>query len=149
MERILKVQSTTDCRTFKAANISNKFSSTNWKSHPHFKQIRVNVIASVLSVFTWRRGGHVRVQSNSEKGLLGIWFYDYAKLEPHFAIVLFTNMAFSPCEWKPWVRIRSYMKWVKRQLLCVPFVAGLTNPWGIQSFAVSLFVASGYQWRIG
>ena len=37
----------------------------------------------------------------AEKGLLGIWFYYYAKLERHFAIVLYTNVAVSSREWKP------------------------------------------------
>mgnify|MGYP006896103151 CR=1 FL=1 len=52
-------------------------------------------------VFTWRHSSHVGVQNNSEKSLLGIWFYYYAKLERHFAIVLYTNMAVSSSEWKP------------------------------------------------
>ena len=40
-------------------------------------------------------------KNNSEKSLLGIWFYYYAKLERHFAIVLCTNMAVSSREGKP------------------------------------------------
>ena len=44
-------------------------------------------------VFTWRHGGHVGVQNNNEKNLLGIRFYYYEKLERHYAIVLYTNMA--------------------------------------------------------
>ena len=44
-------------------------------------------------VCTWRHGGHVGVQNNGEKSLLGIWPYYYAKLERHFAIVLYTNMS--------------------------------------------------------
>ena len=49
----------------------------------------------------WRHGGHVGVQNNSGKSLLGIWFYYYEKLERHYAIVLHTNMAVSSREWKP------------------------------------------------
>ena len=52
-------------------------------------------------VCTWRHGGHVGVQNNSEKSLLGIWLYYYAKLERHFAIVLYTNMAASSRECNP------------------------------------------------
>ena len=54
-----------------------------------------------FSVFTCRHGGHVRVQNNSEKSLLELLFYYYAKLERHFAIVLYNNMAVSSSEWKP------------------------------------------------
>ena len=57
-----------------------------------------------LSVFTWRHGSHVGVQNNSEKILLGIWFYYYVKHEWHLAIVLYTNMAVSSHEWKPRMR---------------------------------------------
>ena len=35
--------------------------------------------ASVFLVFSWRHGGHVGVQNNSEKSLLRLWFYYYAK----------------------------------------------------------------------
>ena len=42
----------------------------------------------------WRHGGHISEQNNSEKSLLGIWFYYYAEPERHFAIVLYTNMPF-------------------------------------------------------
>ena len=65
-------------------------------------------------VFKWRHGGHVNVQNNSAKSLLGIRFcyydsiIDYILLllnhERHFAMVLFTNMAFSSREWKPRIR---------------------------------------------
>ena len=46
------------------------------------------------------------VQNNSEKSLLGIWFYNYAKPERNFAVVLFTNMVVSSREYKP--RIAGY-----------------------------------------
>ena len=49
----------------------------------------------------WHQGSHVGVQNNSEKNILGISFYYYAKLERHFATVLYTNMAVSSREWKP------------------------------------------------
>ena len=52
-------------------------------------------------VFTWHHGGHVSVHNNSEKSLLGIWFYYYTKHERHFAIVMCTNIAVSSREWKP------------------------------------------------
>ena len=55
----------------------------------------------LFSVFMWPHRGHIGVQNNSEKSLLGIWFYYYAKLERHFAIVLYTNKAVSSREWKP------------------------------------------------
>jgi len=51
----------------------------------------------LFSVFTWRHGSHVRVQDSSGKSR----FYYCAKLERHFAIVLYTNMAVSSREWKP------------------------------------------------
>ena len=35
------------------------------------------------------------------KSLLGIWFYSYAKLERHFASVVYTNMAVLSRDWKP------------------------------------------------
>ena len=35
-------------------------------------------------VCIWRHGGHVGVQNNGERSLLGIWFYYYTKLERHF-----------------------------------------------------------------
>ena len=54
-----------------------------------------------FSVFTWRHGSYVGVQNNSEKSILGIWFYYYAKLERHFAILLYTTMAVLSLEWKP------------------------------------------------
>jgi len=57
--------------------------------------------SGLFSVFMWRHGRHVGVQNNSEKSLLGLWFCYHAKLERHFAIVLYTNMAISSCEWKP------------------------------------------------
>ena len=40
-------------------------------------------------------------RTTAQKSHLGIWFCYYAKLERHFAIVLYTNMAVSSCEWKP------------------------------------------------
>ena len=50
-----------------------------------------------LEVFIWRHGGHVGVQNNAVKCLLGIWLYYYAKLEKFpkdlFAIVLSNKMA--------------------------------------------------------
>ena len=49
-------------------------------------------------VCTWRHGGYVGVQNNGDRSLLGIWFYYYAKLERHFAIVLYTNMSASSRE---------------------------------------------------
>ena len=52
----------------------------------------------LFSIFTWRQGGHVSVQNDSEKSLLGIWFYYYAKRERHFDSVLYTNMALSSRE---------------------------------------------------
>ena len=60
----------------------------------------------IFSVFTWRHGGHVGVPNNSEKSLLGVWSYYYPKLERHFAIVLYTNMAVSSREWKPRIERR-------------------------------------------
>ena len=54
--------------------------------------VGVAIISLALLVLMWRHGGHIGVQNNSEKGLLGIWFYYYAKPERHFAIVLYTNM---------------------------------------------------------
>ena len=59
---------------------------------------------------------HVGVQNNSKK-VLGIRFYYYAKLERHFAIVLYTNMA---REWKPRITSGAY-KWegYKRQFTWV------------------------------
>ena len=36
----------------------------------------------------------------AKKVFLGIWFYHHAKLERHFAIVLYTNMAVSSRKWK-------------------------------------------------
>ena len=56
---------------------------------------------TLFSVFMWCHSGHVNVQNNSGDRLLGTWFYYYAKLEQHFAIVLYTNMAISSHEWKP------------------------------------------------
>ena len=50
---------------------------------------------SLFSVLTRRQGGHVDVQNNNVKGFSGISFYYYAKLERHFAVVLYTNMAAS------------------------------------------------------
>lgn len=41
-----------------------------------------------------RHGGHVGVQDNTQRRLLGIWLYCYAKLERHFA-TLYTNVAVS------------------------------------------------------
>ena len=43
--------------------------------------------------FMRSHGGHAAVHINGEKILLGILFYYYAKLERHFAIVLYTNIA--------------------------------------------------------
>ena len=40
-----------------------------------------------------------------KKSLLGIWVYYYAKLEWHFAIVWYTNMAVSSREWKRRIKI--------------------------------------------
>ena len=62
---------------------------------------KLDFFLSVFSVFTWRHGGHVGVQNNSDKSVLGIWFYYHAKLEQHLPIVLYTNMAGSPRDWKP------------------------------------------------
>ena len=41
------------------------------------------------------------MQNKGDKSLLGIRFYYYAKLERHFAIVLYTNIAVSSRERKP------------------------------------------------
>ena len=62
---------------------------------------------SVFLVCTWRHGGHIGVQNNGDRSLLGIWFYYYAKRERHFAIVLCTNMSASSRECNP--TISSYI----------------------------------------
>ena len=54
----------------------------------------------IFLVFMWRHCGHIGVQNNSEKRLLGLWLYYCAKLERRFVIVLYTNMAVSSREWK-------------------------------------------------
>ena len=54
-----------------------------------------------LGVCMWRHGGHVGVQNNAAKCLLGIWFYYYGKLVGPFSVVLYTNMAVSSRGWKP------------------------------------------------
>ena len=51
--------------------------------------------ASIVVVLDEVYSGHVGVQNNREKSLLGIWLYYYAKHEPSFPIVLYTNMAVS------------------------------------------------------
>ena len=48
---------------------------------------QVLLYSNQFSVFTWRHGGHVGVQNNSNESLLGIWFYYHAKRERHFAKV--------------------------------------------------------------
>jgi len=66
-------------------------------SNYHGRQTRESLGArllepwSLFSVFTWRHGGRVGVQNNSEKSLLGIWFCYCEKLEQHFAIVFYTT----------------------------------------------------------
>ena len=66
----------------------------------------------------WRHSGHVGVQNNSEKNLLGIWFYYYANFERHFAIVLYTNMAVSSREWKPSIGLLQLaITWYKSAML--------------------------------
>ena len=70
-----------------------------------------------FSVFVWRHGGHVGVQNNSEKSLLGLWFYYYAKLKRNFAIVLYTNMATSSRDWKPRISCIFGHKWHSDKLL--------------------------------
>ena len=74
-----------------------------------------SVCFTVFSVFTWRHGGHLGVQNNSEKIILGIWFYYYSKRERHFAIVLYTSMGVSSREWKPRItrqEIQIYFVWI-------------------------------------
>ena len=61
----------------------------------------VHSARNLFLVFMWRHCGHIGVQNNSEKNLLGLWLYHYAKLERRFAIVFYTNMAVSSREWKP------------------------------------------------
>ena len=48
---------------------------------------------SLLRDFIWRHSGHVDVQNNAVKCILGIWLYYYAKLVEPFSVVLYTNMA--------------------------------------------------------
>ena len=43
--------------------------------------------------FRFSRAAMFGVQKSSENSLLGICFYYYAKLERHFAVALYTNMA--------------------------------------------------------
>ena len=45
-------------------------------------------------------------EEQSRKSLLGIWFYYYAKLERHFAILWYTNLAVSSREWKPRIAMK-------------------------------------------
>ena len=73
-----------------------------WKNSDNCEKMIIckTGIFTKFSVFTWCHCGHVGEQNNSEKSLLGIWFYYYAKLEWHFAIVLYTNMAVLLREWK-------------------------------------------------
>jgi len=73
---------------------------TNMDIFPLFRRPWRHV-KTLLLVFMWRHGGHVGVQNNSEKSLLGLCLYYYAKLERRFAIVLYPNMAVSSREWKP------------------------------------------------
>ena len=65
------------------------------------RRCRCACLTSLHSVLPWRHGGHVGVQNNKEKSILGILCHFYAKLERHFTIALYTNMAFSSREWKP------------------------------------------------
>ena len=55
----------------------------------------------LLVVWIWRHVGHVGVQNNEIKCLLGIWLYYYTKLVGSFYIVLYTNMAVSSLGCKP------------------------------------------------
>ena len=54
-----------------------------------------------------------------KKGL-GIWGYYYAKLERHFASVLYTNMPVSSREWKPRIDLFSHKDQVRRsKIVCL------------------------------
>ena len=52
-------------------------------------------VHSQLMVFIWCHGGHVDVQNNAVKCLLGIWLYCYAKLVGSFSLVFHINMVVS------------------------------------------------------
>ena len=87
---------------------------------------RLALFHTLFSVFTWRHGGHVL--NNRETSLLGIWFYYYAKLERHFAIVLYTNMAVSSREWKPRIFVSFLaLQWLFSVEYCILTVMHLTG----------------------
>ena len=79
---------------------TNKIGGGSWIIWP-----RLFIILGCFFEFlvcTWRHGGHVGEQNNSEKSLLGIWLYCYLKLERDFAaIVLYTKMSASSRECNP------------------------------------------------
>ena len=79
--------------------------NTNLSSQPLLCSYVLQFESGLFSVFMWRHGRHVGVQNNSEKSLLGLWFYHYAKLEQHFAIVLNTNTAVSIT----WVKTKNWL----------------------------------------
>ena len=84
-----------------AIAITSLLSTVIWKLLNCQNSLLCFKTACTFSVFMWRHDGHVGVQNNSEKSLLGFRFFYYAKLERHFVIVLYTSMAVSSREWKP------------------------------------------------
>ena len=95
-------------------------------------------------VFKWRHGGHVGVQDNSAKTLLGIWFYYYAKLERHFAIVLYTNMALSSREWKPRIKY-SYLSFLLKEKLQTCFKRFVINIVSFKDRSLAVFHCINYK----
>ena len=69
-------------------------------------------IFTKFSVFTWRHGGHVGEQNNSQKSLLGIWFYYYAKLAilPLFCTPTWPSHHVSENQEYVWADLLIYLK---------------------------------------
>ena len=75
----------------------------------------------------------------AKKCLLGIWFYYYAKLERHFAIVLYTNLAVSSREWKPRIPLPGDTAFRLRMVMAT------TQGWSkCVHFAISIYLQCSY-----
>ena len=65
-----------NCRIFRTANISNRFSSANWKSYPHIEKPSwryVDMFSSAYGrIFSYRKSAHAQTEnqesSTSERG---------------------------------------------------------------------------------
>lgn len=84
-----------NCRIFKIANISNRFSSANWKSYPHVEKPSrryVDMFSSAYGrIYSSRKSAHAQTEnqesSTSERGARASYWTMFPKISPRLSLL--------------------------------------------------------------